>query len=298
MSTARLPRFFIVGAPKCGTTSLERWLSSNPSVYMPPVKEPMFFATDLAFRRVREESEYAALYRRAKPGQVAGDASPEYLLSRAAVPAIEAVVPDARYVVMTRDPVEMVVSFHSQLLRWMLEDEPDLAAAWRLQEARSRGERLPPRCPDPLILQYREWGALGSQLERLMATVPADRLLHIPLDALRADPRRTYLSVLEFIGATDDGRTAFPAFNQAAQVRSQRLQGLLYGAIRLRKRLGFARGWGLAHRLNIVNRPHAPAPDALAMIAAELEGERRLLARLTERTAAESSLAAQSSSAA
>jgi hypothetical protein len=42
----RLPNFFIVGAPKSGTTSLYAYLGQHPQIYMSPVEEPSYFAPD------------------------------------------------------------------------------------------------------------------------------------------------------------------------------------------------------------------------------------------------------------
>ena len=61
-----------------------------------------------------------------------------------------------RVIVMVRNPVELVPSLHSQLRYMLDEDEPDPEAAWRLQEPRARGERLPPTVRVPEFLQYGE----------------------------------------------------------------------------------------------------------------------------------------------
>ena len=60
---ATRPNFFIVGAPKCGTTALYEYLRPHPNVFMSPVKEPHFFATDLGeYPFVRTWEEYTALF--------------------------------------------------------------------------------------------------------------------------------------------------------------------------------------------------------------------------------------------
>jgi len=43
----RLPNFFLVGAPKAGTTSLYHYLDQHPEIYMSPIKEPCFFSTEI-----------------------------------------------------------------------------------------------------------------------------------------------------------------------------------------------------------------------------------------------------------
>ncbi|HTY97450.1 MAG TPA: sulfotransferase, partial [Solirubrobacteraceae bacterium] len=92
----RLPDFFIAGHQKCGTTALYLMLGAHPQIFLPAVKEPRYFATDLRSTRARSRPSdhtptlewYAALFAAAAPGQVAGEASPVYLRSRVAPAAI------------------------------------------------------------------------------------------------------------------------------------------------------------------------------------------------------------------
>lgn len=60
---------------------------------------------------------------------------------------------------------------------------------------------------------------LGAQLEQLLSTVPAGRVLAIVLDDIIADPRGEYLGVLRFLGLKDDGRLDFAIYNKAKKIR-------------------------------------------------------------------------------
>lgn len=95
------PNFFIIGAPKCGTTSLAHWLAQHPEVFMSPVKEPHYFSTDFPLTSWRDPDDYHSLFEGADTHHKAvGEASVWYLRSREAVPQIEAHYPGARYIVM------------------------------------------------------------------------------------------------------------------------------------------------------------------------------------------------------
>jgi hypothetical protein len=73
---SRKPDFFIVGAPKCGTTALFRYLAAHPAVFMPASKEPNYFCTDLPMDgRVATLNEYEALFSSAQPHALTGEAS-------------------------------------------------------------------------------------------------------------------------------------------------------------------------------------------------------------------------------
>ena len=114
---AARPDFFIVGAPKCGTTALYEYLRQHPAVFMPFHKEPLFFGDDLTRRYGRLTlHDYMRLFKDAKPGQRVGEASAWYLYSRSAAAEIKAYAPDAQIIVMVRNPVDMMYAEHSQVL--------------------------------------------------------------------------------------------------------------------------------------------------------------------------------------
>jgi len=114
------PSFFIVGAPKAGTTSLYFYLKQHPEVFFPEVKELNFFsAPDILdqglyykTKIIRKLEAYEALYANAGNTQIRGDASVSYLLYPAVPPKIKEMVPDARIIIMLRNPVERAYSHY------------------------------------------------------------------------------------------------------------------------------------------------------------------------------------------
>lgn len=97
----RLPDFVIVGAPKAGTTSLARWLGEHPGAFIAPEKEVRYFN----LHHDRGQDWYRSRFAEARPGQLAGEATPGYLYDDAALQRIQAEVPDATLLVLLRDPV-------------------------------------------------------------------------------------------------------------------------------------------------------------------------------------------------
>lgn len=243
-------RLFIVGAPKCGTTSLAHWLAAHDAIHMSRIKEPHFFNTDMRNRTITRQGDYDDLFADAPPGtQVLAEASTWYLYSDVAVPNILAAYPDARFIAMTRDPVEMAISLYYHNRYKLHEPLETMEAAWAAQERRARGEDLPHNCKDPSFLQYRDACNLGPLLGRLRSRVHAERLLVLPLEELRADPRAAYLSVMDFLGLPDDGRTDFPVRNEAREARSSVLGQVLKTGAALKRALGVNRRLGLT-RIN------------------------------------------------
>ena len=112
----RKPNFFIVGGPKCGTTSLWSWLRTHPDIFMSHLKEPNFFNSDDNLG-ISGLTEYEALFRDARVSHTAvGEASVWYLSSPVAVQNILRFEPEARFIVLLRNPIEMAVAMHSQML--------------------------------------------------------------------------------------------------------------------------------------------------------------------------------------
>ena len=106
--TARLPDFFVVGHAKSGTTALYEMLRRHPEIYMPDLKEPWFFASDMRPRFQPPRAgvppqtldDYRELFAAARPGQRVGEASSSYLWSRTAAQRIAEVRPEAQIIAL------------------------------------------------------------------------------------------------------------------------------------------------------------------------------------------------------
>ncbi len=145
------PNFFIVGAPKCGTTALYEYLRPHPSIFMPRHKEPHYFASDLGtYPFIKTLDDYRRLFDGAGPQHLrVGEASVYYLRSTTAIANIRAFNPDAKLIAMFRNPVEMVHSLHSQLLYVAEENESDFEPPGGFRSGAARAKRsLPARGAD------------------------------------------------------------------------------------------------------------------------------------------------------
>ena len=218
---------FVVGAPRCGTTFLSKALAGHPAVCFSKPKETHFFVRVWpSIPRDQVAREYLRRhFAHLGPGHcVIADGSPSYLYDPEVTGRILDFDPEARLVVAVRNPIEMAYSYHARLVYMLDEDQRDFATAWSLQEARAAGERLPRRCREPLLLQYRAVCSLGEQVERLFATAGRERCHVVVFDDLTADPVKVYRSLLEFTGLEDDGRREFSRKNENREFRRPWLQ--------------------------------------------------------------------------
>jgi Sulfotransferase domain len=206
-----LPDFLVLGAQKAGTTALYAYLRWHPGITGPSWKEVSFFDRHW-WRGVRW---YRGQFPLRSRGRLVGEASPSYLFHPLAPERARAVVPDARLVVVLRDPVDRAYSHYQHevaLGREPLSFEDALAA----EEGRTRGEveRL---VADPRAFSHEWWdhtyaarGLYAEQLERWLAMFPRDQLLVVTSDDLGKRPAETYASILSFLGAAPHRLDEYP----------------------------------------------------------------------------------------
>jgi len=221
------PNFFIVGAPKCGTTALSEYLKSHPNIFITDQKEPHYFATDLPGRRTifTQLENYLELYKECGSSHIAiGEASVWYLYSMEALNNIYQFDKNAKIIVMIRNPVEMVYSLYSQHRNRLNEDQKNFKRAWELQSARKYGHSLPHRFHEPILLQYGDIGKFGKQLEQAYSIFPPKQIKVIIFDDFITSTRNVYQEVLEFLGLPDDGRMLFSKMNENKVYRYNWLQ--------------------------------------------------------------------------
>lgn len=222
----RRATLFIVGAPRTGTTSLAKALAAHPNVCFSKPKETHFFvrsqhASAEEVRRLFEQTYFPRLN---SQHSCLAEGSVSYLYDPQAIARILAFDPDARLVIGLRNPLELLPSYHARLLYTMDEDVSDFARAWALQERRSRGEHIPPRCRDRRLLLYGEVGRLGSHVRRLFEVAGRERCFTYLYEDFRAEPLHTYRQLLKFAGLPDDGRVEIKHKNRGHSYKSKWLQ--------------------------------------------------------------------------
>ncbi len=201
-----MPNFFIIGAPKCGTTSLSEYLRLNPDVFFCKPKEPHYFATDFPHHRyVSNLEDYCSLFSTAASHQTAiGEGSALYLRSNVAVPNILRQIPTARFIVMFRNPVDLAQSMFRQAVFDGWENVSEFEDAWEMQDSRRSGINLPKKCLDHRLLLYREIASIGSQSERLLMHVHRDQVLPIFFEDFVYDTKLVYAEVCRFLGISEN----------------------------------------------------------------------------------------------
>ncbi|MBE9136011.1 sulfotransferase [Nodosilinea sp. LEGE 07088] len=222
------PSFFIVGAPKCGTTALCKYLNRHPDIFIPEFKELHYFDTDLNTKKQANSlPDYLALFE-AGAEKVCGEGSPTYLYSKTAAEEIYAFNPQAKIIIMLREPVAMMYAFHSQhLYNGSSETVPDFATALALEPERKLGQHIPPRCTEPQILFYREFAKFSDQVERYLQRFGRHQVKIVLFDDFKSHTEKVFRETLEFLSVAPDFETDLQPINSNKKVRNTRLQSLI-----------------------------------------------------------------------
>ncbi|MCY4020540.1 MAG: lysylphosphatidylglycerol synthase domain-containing protein [Chloroflexi bacterium] len=225
------PNFFIVGAPKCGTTSLHEYLQRHPDVFMPFYKEPHYFGSDLEgsrFRQFRDQPErYLKLFRDARGEQRIGESSPWYLSSRRAAEEIHAYDPQAKIIIMLRNPVDMMYSMWSQFRYSGNEQIETFEEALDAEPERRRGERIRRAAHCISGLYYRDMVRFGEQVGRYFDLFGRENVKVVIFDDFKSDTASVYRDVLAFLEIDTGFQTTFDIVNPNKEVRLEWLQRLI-----------------------------------------------------------------------
>ena len=225
---------FIVGAPRCGTSSLARLFKQHPEVSFSSVKEPHFFSRfDLAELDERELTElvgraYVDRFFGARDEQkMLMEASPTYFYAAERMSTILRLWPDAKFIIALRDPLAMIPSLHSRLLMTCDEDVSDLKRAWDLIPERRNGREVPRSCIDARFLRYDEAARFATHLNNFFTVVGEYRCLDLLLDDFSSDPVGSYEEICSFLNLQPWPHTEFKVDRKNHRFRLKWLQRLL-----------------------------------------------------------------------
>lgn len=209
---------------------MDNYLRQHPEVFMALEKESHFFASDFhrpAWRFSKEE-DYLSLFSDASEEKMLGESSVGYLYSEVAAERIKAFNPRARIIIMLRNPVDLIYSFHSELLFQGFEEVESFEEALALESKRKQGLCLPQArfVARPLLL-YRELGKFCAHVERFFELFNRENVHVIIFDEFKRDTARVYRELCGFLGVdTDfepDWRPGQGIINSNKRIRNQSL---------------------------------------------------------------------------
>jgi hypothetical protein len=244
MRARRPPDFFLIGAPKAGTSALHAALAQHPELYLSRVKEPKYYmcgdSPPPAYKGpgdahskqewVWQRQRYLGLFDEAPDQMLCGEATPFYLYNRDARRRIAVDNPAAKLIAVLRDPVDRAYSNWMHL--WMDGLEPcgDLVEAVHREQHRIDAGWAP-------FWHYRGLGMYGRQVADVLDHFPREQLLLVRYAELVADPTATLATVASFLGVgavevpevpRDNARVFVPP-----NLRTRTLSSLIRGGAQL-----------------------------------------------------------------
>jgi hypothetical protein len=248
---APFPNFFIVGAAKAGTTSFFHYLNVHPDIYMCPIKEPHHFSTDINIENFRSDykrdclfdpasyfstrplqerhsayvqnpDDYKELFSEAGIANAIGEASVSYLYSQTAAQNIKRANPDARIIILLRNPIERAYSHFLMDLRDGHAAAPDFITAVKLDQTQNhKGWGI--------SNLYVELGLYAAQIARYMDIFPKDRIRVYLQEDYKADLTSVISDIYRFLGvdSTFQAPKLDQTHNKASIPRFYKLNTLL-----------------------------------------------------------------------
>lgn len=285
------PNFFIVGAPKCGTTSWSDYLAAHSQVQRSRKSEPHFFCSDFGtYRTTTSLSEYLGSFDASQRSQVRFDCSPLYLYSDEAILRIRDFNADARILILLRKQSSFLPSWHNQLLYSLNENIRDFDEAWRLSGCRTRANS-PSTCRTTRVLNYRQMGHFRWHVERCLEIFPPEQVRVAWMEDWRPDAAGFNSFLHHFLGLVPETLVDYEVLNQAHRNRSAYIGRIVHrppawlslGTREMKRILGI-RSLGIGPMLRRMNRvvgsSNVVFPELRAEIAELYDDDNRALNKL------------------
>lgn len=226
----RTPDFFIPGAAKSGTTSLFEYLGGHPSIFVPGQKEPGYFS---ACRPMQEPGHYAELFKRADPSQIIGEASTAYLPSPYSAERIAEVCPEAKIIIMLRNPADRAFSLYRHMVRYGQEPAPTFLRALKLEpQRRESGAFQQQNMAGFFNYMYFTSGLYYRQVSRFFSKFDESQFKIILFDEFVEDPLSKTQEIYRFLDLDDSFHPDTSIYNERQDIYSPRLQVLIAQYVR------------------------------------------------------------------
>jgi len=260
-------------------------------------KEPHYFGADLIktpnfIYYARDVNSYLQLFAQARTEQRVGEASTMYLKSQTAASEIKEFAPEARIIIMLRNPVDMMHSLHSHMVYNGTEDIQCFALALEAEEDRRLGRRIPKGRGLVDGLFYRQVAKYAEQVERYFGVFGRENVQPIIYDDFRADTSKLYNETLRFLGVRQEFKPLFEIVYGNRQPRNSIFRGLWANRPDIVRRLimdiappRLSRGiQGVIKWVGSRNAPRTPLnPDLRRRLNEDMKGEVEQLSDLLGR---------------
>lgn len=209
------PNFFIVGAPRAGTTSLYEYLKNCQNVFMSPIKETYFFSPNVNMnlilsKPVKKEKDYLKLFHEVKNEKAIGEATPSYLWDPDSAKLIHTKIPTARIIIILRNPIERAFSHYLWLVSLGKEN---LSFSESIKKSLSAKPDFSGRIIDG--------GMYSNQIQKYFDEFDKKQIKIIIFEEFSKDPKKFVEDILTFLETDSDPPDTFEVFNTYVEPRGK-----------------------------------------------------------------------------
>ena len=216
----KTPNLFIVGAPKCGTTSLHYYLNQHPDIFLCKPKEPNYYNTDLIRTNRIKREDYFALFDNDNAKYI-GEATPLYLMSKDAPINIKKDSPNAKIIIAIRKPSDLLFSAYYQNKYNLIEEASSFEEAINGEEKRKK-TLVKTKTGEPIDrLIYSRFVNFTTQISRYIETFGKENVHVIIFDDLKRNTEVEVRKVLDFLGIDNKAEIDFSVQNVSKTNKSE-----------------------------------------------------------------------------
>ncbi|GAB4523087.1 MAG: hypothetical protein Tsb0014_00300 [Pleurocapsa sp.] len=165
-------------------------------------------------------SEYLKLFQDTDAKAI-GEGSTQYLYSKIAAREIYEFNPNAKIIIMLRNPVEFLYSYHNQCLLTLAENIEDFELALNAESERKAGKNIPSECTGPANLFYTDVATFSEQIQRYFDVFGKERVLITIFDDFKINTSLVYQKTLDFLNVDSNFQADFKIYNSRQTIRNK-----------------------------------------------------------------------------
>ena len=209
------PDLFLIGAPKSGTSALVSAIGQHPDIYVPSKKEPRYFDAHTFYDYqedypIRSIGDYLSLYKSidAQNASYRIDGSVFNMYSLESIKNILKMSPNAKFIIILRDPVSASKSMHAQRLKSpfvrMREISEDFCTCWKSLDMRKSGKMYPKNCRNKFLFRYDLLYKYELYIPKILGMVSSENIYIDRHERFKNDPESVYKDIFSFLDVKFD----------------------------------------------------------------------------------------------
>ena len=219
-----IPNTFLIGAQKAATTSVYSWISQHPNICGPmAVKDYGFFTRDDFYNKGLSSlsSFYEEVYQNE---EVIIQGSVHYIFFEKALKRIKEFNPDAKFILLLRNPTDRAISAYKYAVKFNYEDLP-IYEAFSMENERLIDDDIQVLSQ----LTYKHHGLYFKQIQNFLKFFKKEQLKIILYEDISNKPEQVVKDIFSFLRVDPNVKLNFKSFNKTGEVKNKEFQKVVFG---------------------------------------------------------------------